>query len=246
MTTNLKFEIILAYYKRPKIVLNALSSIKEMSYTNWHLTFLDDSGDASFKNTLLTYGLANEKITYVPISDSEEQKIAQGGSRHGLFMNQAILNSNSDIVVILCDDDAIVEGYFEYLDEYYRLNPEINWAYSKVMYYNPSVEGYLQAVDDLGRVSGHGSVVDLNQHSTPINPDCRCDSAQVTFRRKCFVEKDLWYPYPQTKNLDSAMYNKMYAAWGYCYPTFTYGQYKGVFPDQLGCKSINQYGINIE
>jgi glycosyltransferase involved in cell wall biosynthesis len=127
MENTLKFEIVLVYYKRPQIVLNALDSIKQLQYKNWHLTFIDDSGDDSFKDTLLQYGLDNEKVTYVASFDSEEMKKEQGGSRHGYFMNEAIYTSDSDIVVILCDDDAIVDGYFEYLDEYYQLNPEINW-----------------------------------------------------------------------------------------------------------------------
>ncbi len=40
--SNLKFELIIAYYKRPKIVLNALESIIKSTYDNWHLTFIDD------------------------------------------------------------------------------------------------------------------------------------------------------------------------------------------------------------
>ena len=59
---NLKFELIIAYYKRPKIVLNALESIIKSTYDNWHLTFVDDSGDDSFKETFLNFGFDKSKI----------------------------------------------------------------------------------------------------------------------------------------------------------------------------------------
>ena len=38
------------------------------------------------------------------------------------------------------------------------------------------------------------------------------------------------------------MYNKI----GYCFPTNFYGQYKGVFSDQLGCRNINEFQVNIK
>jgi len=53
---NLKFLIVLVYYKRPKIVLNALESIKNLSYENWQLDFIDDSGDDAFRETLFNFG----------------------------------------------------------------------------------------------------------------------------------------------------------------------------------------------
>ncbi len=51
---NLKFELIIAYYKRLKIVLNALESIKNSGYENWHLTFINNSGDNSFRREAFT------------------------------------------------------------------------------------------------------------------------------------------------------------------------------------------------
>jgi glycosyltransferase involved in cell wall biosynthesis len=244
---DLKFLIILAYYKRPKMVLNALESIKNLSYQNWNLEFIDDSGDDDFKSTLLNYGLDNSKINYVAICDSEEQKLVQGGSRHGEFMNNAIHNSDSDVVIILCDDDAIIDGYFEYLNEYYNLNPEVNWAYSKVMFFNPSLDHYSQSTLTTN-YTHQGSVYNtLNQYEEPIYPYCKVDGSQVSFRTKVFKEGNIFYPSPQTRNLDAAIFSKIYNQYGYCYPTFTYGQYKGVFEDQLGNRfkdNNNEYTIN--
>ena len=240
-----KIQVVLAYYKRPNIVLNALNSLKLSNYSNWQLDFVDDSGDDLYKGTLFTLGLDSSKVHYHPTYDSDQQKIAQGGSRHGKFINKVIRESDSEIVLILCDDDALLPDYMIHLNEFYSKNPSVMWAYSKVKYYNPLIETYLQAEDNLQRVQGYGAVADLNQHTQPINPDCACDASQVSFRRRCFTEKEIWFPYPQTRNLDSAIYNKMYEAWGACYPTSTYGQCKGVFSDQLGCRTQNDYKVSI-
>lgn len=232
---NTKFLILLVYYKRPEIVLNALNSIKELSYTNWQLDFIDDSGDDDFKETLMNFGLDNSKVNYIASYDSEQTKREIGGSRHGHFMNESIKNSDSDIVVILCDDDAIVNGSFEYLDEYYQINPDVNWAYSKVYFYDPSKESYLAGKTQDQLTYWHpGTTYTLNQYSEPIIPTDKLDASQITIRKKVFTEGDLWYPSPQTRNLDAAIFNKIVQNFGYCYPTFIYGQYKGAFDDQLG------------
>lgn len=236
---DLNFLIILAYYRRPKMVLNALESIKNLTYQNWNLEFIDDSGDDDFKSTLLNYGLDNSKVNYTAIFDSEEQKELQGGSRHGEFMNKAIHNSNSDVVIILCDDDAIINGSFEYLNEYYQLNPKVYWAYSKVLFFDPSKEHYSEATKECRYTHPGSSYEILNSWETPIYPYCKVDGAQVSFRTKVFKEGNISYPSPQTRNLDAAIFEKIYNQYGYCYPTFTYGQYKAAFDDCMGNRFKN-------
>jgi glycosyltransferase involved in cell wall biosynthesis len=244
---KLKFLIILIYYKRPTIVLNALESIKNLSYNNWQLDFIDDSGNEEFKETLLNYGLDNSKVNYISINDSESNKISQGGSRHGAFMNNSIHNSDSDIIIVLCDDDALVNGYFEYLNEYYQLNPEVNWAYSKVLFFDPTKEHYTNSTS-YPRYNHAGSTYhNLNKYENPINPHCKVDSSQVSFRTKVLKEGKIYYPSPQTRNLDAHIFEEICSKFGYCYPTFTYGQYKGAFKDQLGNRWVdiqNEFKIN--
>jgi glycosyltransferase involved in cell wall biosynthesis len=237
---RLKFLIVLVYYKRPTIVLNALESIKNLSYNNWQLDFIDDSGDEKFKETLLNYGLDNSKINYIPINDSESDKVSQGGSRHGAFMNNSIKKSDSDVIVILCDDDAIVNGYLEYLNDYYQLNPEVNWAYSNVYFYDPTKEFYSNSQNKIQSIYTHpGSTYTLNQYTDPLNPLGKIDGSQITFRSKIFKEGNLWYPSPQTRGLDAFIFTQIFQEYGYCYPTFIYGQYKGAFSDQLGNRWID-------
>lgn len=244
MNTNLKFEIVLAYYKRPQIVLNALQSISTQLYQNWHLTFIDDSGDNQYEGILGKCGIDMNKVAYVASFDSEAQKRVQGGSRHGFFINEAVRQSDADVIIILCDDDALSPHYLAQLDTFYSKYAEVPWAYSKVSYYNPEVESYMQSCDEFSLSVATSSVIDLNSNTEPINPDCKCDASQVSFRRKCFTEGGIWFPFPQTKNLDSAIFQAMYSRWGDCYPTNFYGQCKGVFKDQLGSRHA-EFNIQI-
>ena len=48
------------------------------------------------------------------------------------------------------------------------------------------------------------------------------------------VEKDFWFPYPRTRNLDAVMFVHLWHHYKHCAPLKEYGQYKGTFKDQLG------------
>jgi hypothetical protein len=245
---NNKFLVLLFYYDRPEIVKNALHSIASMEYANYEVALINDSINITGKD-ITEYIEGTDcihKFKYYDINQSKEEKTRQGGSIFGKYANNAIQESDADYVIMLCDDDALISTYLSNLNKYYNNNSNIQWAYSKVMYYNPEIETYLQAIDNLQRVQHNGSVADLNKHTTPINPDCACDASQVSFRRSCFTDNNIWFPYPQTRNLDSAIYSKMYATIGNCYPTNFYGQCKGVFPDQLGVRTQNDFDVLIK
>ena len=245
MSTNkLKFELIIAYYKRPLIVLNALESIMKSTYDNWHLTFIDDSGDESFKNTFLNFGFDSKKITYTPILMSDDDKVAIGGSIFGKYINDTIKECDSDIIILICDDDAIFPDYMENLNKFYNDNPDKMWGYSYVEFYNPEIEHYTKAT----KVNGDPSLgaSNLNNSTEQIIPANRVDSSQVSFRKKAFTEGNVWYPHPYTANLDAHVFHNMYKVWGLCDFTNCYGQYKGWFVNQLGARIRKKTGIYIK
>jgi glycosyltransferase involved in cell wall biosynthesis len=240
---KLKFELIIAYYKRPKIVLNALESILKSTYDNWHLTFVDDSGDDSFKESFLNYGFDSSKITYSPILMSDDEKNNIGGSIFGKYVNDAIQNTDADIIILICDDDAIFPDYMENLNKFYTENPDKMWGYCHVEFYNPEIEHYTQSTKTNGDSSLGFS--DLNALTIPIIPANKVDSSQVSFRKKAFTEGNVWYPHPYTANLDAHVFHKMVNFWGLCDFTNCYGQYKGWFANQLGARIRKKTGIFI-
>lgn len=228
---GLKFEILLPYYKRPRMVRNALDSVERQTYGNWHLTFIDDSGDDLFKETLEQYHFG-DKAAYVATMHSEKDKRNQGGSAHGQFMNEAIRNSDADVVIILCDDDALTHEYLERLNVFYSSTDAV-WSYCYLHFYDPLKERYENALrKPFDKRNG------LNTYDEPIMPSCRVDSAQVTFRK--FIFEKVQYPSPQTKNLDASMFQMVHTFWGNCVPNGIIGQVKGFSGDQLGCRTGNR------
>ena len=236
---NLKFELIIAYYKRPKIVRNALDSIMNVNYNNWHLTFIDDSGDDAFKDTFLNYGFDKNKIIYTPILMSDDEKTKNGGSMFGKYVNESILNSDCDIVILICDDDAIDSEYLNTLNKFYNNSNEV-WGYCHIKYFNPNIENY--KASKLTPENPNLNYPFMNGNTGPINPHFNVDSSQVTFRKKAMVDGNVWYPFPQTLNLDASIFIKMFNKYGLCKFTDCYGQYKGWFEDQLGVRVRSKKG----
>jgi glycosyltransferase involved in cell wall biosynthesis len=233
---NLKFELIIPYYKRPEIVLNALDSVLKSNYKNWHLSFIDDSGDNSFEKTFLNFGLDKSKITYIPILMKDEEKIKIGNSIFGKYVNEAIIKTDADIVILICDDDALLPDYMENLNKFYLENPNVMYAYCHLKFFDPEVEKYTDAKEDSSNF--------LNNYTGPIMGVNNIDSSQVSFRKEAFICKNIWFPHPYTISLDAYVLGSMYNGWGPCHFIGSKGQCKGIFPNMLG-KRISNSSIYI-
>ena len=228
-----KILILLLYYRRPTIVLNALNSIKNSTYTNWELCFIDDSGDDKFKDTLLNFGLPNEKIKYLPTYDSVETKQKNGGVRIGQYMNESIKNSDAEIAIMLCDDDALNHDYLNKLNFYFTINPTVLYCYSNLLFFNPDIETYTDSKTE-AYINNFPSDYNLNRHKTPINPACKLDASQVAWRTECNKNGGVWFDELRLMNHDEDFYKKLFKSYGNCHPTGFIGQHKGVSENQLG------------
>ena len=231
--TDLKFLIILMYMDRPNIVKNALLSIKNLTYDNWELAFIDDSSKIPGEPVVREM-LADklDKIKFFRLNDTIEEKYANGGARFGMCMNRAIDESDADIVITLCDDDALVSDYLEKLNEFFNSNPDEVWAYCHVIEYNPEVELAGPHLHESRMIKNSW----YNRDKNKIMPACQIDSSQVVFRKKIFVEgtDPIRWPHPYTSCLDAYVFDKTQHKYGSCPWAQCYGQYKGLFPDQLG------------
>lgn len=226
----MKFLIILPYYNRKaSIFKNAIQSIKDLQYSDWELAFIDDGSSAINKmgsRSMIHNYLSehSDKIKYYDIDDTPQQKLAQGGSRHGEYMNKAILESDADVVLILCDDDAFLPDYLTNLNRWFTENKHKKYCYSHIRPFDPDVE------------SPFG--IEKRPHPTNLYGIIHCsnrvDSSQVAYRRICFTEGGVRYKSPRTKNLDSDMFAQLFDIYGPCHYTGFDSQYKGWFQGQLG------------
>lgn len=224
--------IVLAYFDRPQMVRDALQSIKAQTSDEWHLAFCDDGSKTPGKDICLEY-ISETKVSFYRLHDSPEQKMAQGGSYHGKMMNEAILSSDCDNVVILCDDDCLVSTYIEELNLFYQSNPSIKYSYCHISPYNPLEQTYN---DICSTFKSHAY-----NYTHDLSPSCTVDSAQVSYRVEAFLT-DPKCSYPLgTRNLDSSMYVQLEEKYGLCKFNGIIGQHKGWFQGQMTYQT-NPYG----
>lgn len=231
---DLKFLILLFYYERPKLVKNALQSLIDSTYRNYELVFIDDSENQSAGNTAYNWWWNNNikkegpiHGRYLPTQDTLEAKKARGASNFGYYANYAMEQSDADVAIMLCDDDGIMPMYLERLNIFYNANPEINYAYSHLILFDPLKEDFNEV-----KTRTIASPYLCWRHA--LNPFCQVDSSQVSWRLPQAKEKGIEFIYPRTENLDADIYAKMYNAWGNCVWTGFTGVFKGWHEKQLG------------
>lgn len=221
----MKFLILLAYYNRPKMVRTALQSVRDLEYDDWDVAFIDDASDVPGGPIALEY-IPAAKLAIHRIEDTVENKIKRG-SMHGFALNTAIQRSDADAVICLCDDDALIPDYLINLDRFFRENPRVMYAYSHVRIFNPFVDSPNAS---LLKTSYFTNLTD------PVMPSCRVDGSQVAWRMVCNTAGAVWYRFPQTSNLDACFLSDLSNKYGPCDYTGFDGQYKAIFPDQLGVR----------
>ena len=206
-----KFLIAMVYYERPKMILNALNSILDISYPEFEVHLIDD-GSVNKAEPIVREVCSSiiDKFKFTYIDNSIEQKKSQGGSVHGKYLTDAIKGSESDHVIILCDDDAIYPNFLTKLNILINKseNQDKNYFYHNIVLYDGLKEPYTIGVDR-GNLSYF-----TNQWKVPIHCSGKVDGSQVTYNRKRFVEDGITYPSPQTSGLDSSSFNQMFGKWG--------------------------------
>lgn len=208
------------------MVRNALESLEACTYKDFHVAVIDDGSEVCIEPELRQYSFG---FSYYKTGDSVAQKKAQGGSRHGAFFNQAIKDIPSNLIITLCDDDAIINGYFENLNDFFSKNMKYAYAYSHVKVFDPFEEtpgGHLVKRDHFLNKTGN------------IDPLGNVDSSQVCVQTNAHVG---WEPC-RTKNLDAYYFSKMEDKFGLCPYTGFDGQYKAVFQDKLGAR-VEEYEV---
>ena len=218
------------------MVRNALLSIKNLNYDDWHLAFIDDGSIKPGKpvaEEILKEHL--DKVTFYNTEHSIDDKNRQGGSMVGVTMNQALADSNAEMAIMLCDDDALVPSYFSDLREWSMKNPDSHYCYSHVILYNPFEEKPHEEFDSpfLLRKISH-QLHKFNRRKCWYNktqqvyPEAKLDASQVAWRTYC-NDKAL-FPARRTCHLDSAFYRDLGQYYGF------FGQYKGLHDDTLSIR----------
>ena len=215
------------------MVRNAIQSIVESDYKNWELAFIDDSDVPESEIDLGTLFPVEDlhKIKIYKTNDTRGNKLARGGSIFGGYANQAIQESDANIVIMLCDDDALIPDYLTNLNNYYKNNPSINYAHSHVIEFNPLLESYKNKQKSPSQLNFDGLIVPFNN----------VDASQVSWRIECSKQGGVWFPSPKTNALDYVLYTQLFNLYGNCHYTGFDGQYKAFHERQLGRTNSYDY-----
>jgi hypothetical protein len=221
----LKFLLVLVYYDRPTIAKNALNTIAELQSDNWELAIIDDNSPRPIK-PIAEEILKNHlhKVKFYNTEDPIEERKVRGGI-FGKFINQAMDESDADVVMIVCDDDAVVSDALINLSAWFEAHPDKMYCYSHVIPYDPSRE---TAGPHLPRAYHYTNFL----HT--LAPACQVDASQVVFRKTCHDSGNVWFPHPSTCNLDAHIFGQLNACYGPADFSGCAAQYKGWFSGQLG------------
>ena len=226
--------ILLAYYNRPKTVRLALESVKAQDYEDWELVVVDDSSVCPVDPIIKDVFGVDSRVKIFNTNDSDEEKIARGGSNFGRYWNDAVMQSSANVALMLCDDDALYPGYLKKINSFYARNHEIHYSYSHVSIFDPSVTESIELITD-------NFDHKLNKHTGLINPFHQVDASQVSWRISAFKVNNIKFPYPQTIALDASLFTQLFNMYGPCPFNGLVSQYKGWFHGQLGKRDFS-YG----
>jgi len=213
--------ILLPTYKRPDMVMTAINSVLTQDCDQWELVVIDDNEERTVEN--------DSRYHVFHTGHSDDFKRTAGGSMHGAFMNIYMENfrhghQKCAIAIILCDDDALIPGYIGGLIDYFIEHPEVQHAYSHVRCFDPTQE----TPEEVGeRKDGR-----YFNHTAPLNPAGRVDASQVAWRLPTLAR----FKTVGVENLDMDFFGQLYELYGPCQFTGLDGQYKAMFPGQLGSR----------
>lgn len=108
--------IVLPVYNRHKYLRQAINSVIIQTYQNWELIIADDASDIETKKILDEY------------TSLSRIKIIHNETNLGLFanVNQAIKQSSSPYIALLCSDDLLLPHCLETSIKLIKSNPNVN------------------------------------------------------------------------------------------------------------------------
>lgn len=214
--------VLLAYYNRPKMVRYALESLRRSTHQDWYLAVCDDGSDLPAEPVVRQHLVGYEsQISYYNSGMTLEQKRAENRIGIGQILNQALRELPADLVITLCDDDALVPNYMERLVEFYAQHPQVHYAHSLVVPYNP--------FSSPPPFEGPFNIrCELNS-TTPCNPYCTKDGSQVSWR----PSPGMGFSEGLVCAQDATLHAALMVKYGECQPTKIIGQFKGIHHTQL-------------
>lgn len=125
----MKITVVVRTYNRPQFLKEALASIQLQSHTDWEVLIFDDA--ASDINFSIYNWFKN---------NNSEKRIVYFTTKtpYDLFQNSWLISpdiASGEILLRLDDDDILVSDCFEFINNVYETNPELDFTYGSSIYF---------------------------------------------------------------------------------------------------------------
>jgi glycosyltransferase involved in cell wall biosynthesis len=168
-----KVDVIITTYNRSEFLESAIKSVLNQTFQNLSIVIVDDASEDGTQGAIKSFG--HPKIRYI----KHKTRRGEAGAR-----NTAILNSNSEYVAFLDDDD---EWYPE------KLQMEVELLDNSDQKVGGIYTGYIRVDNGNGRVLGEK----IPEKRGDLYPDMGLENviggpSTVLLRRKCFERVGLF------------------------------------------------------
>lgn len=129
-----KVSCILTSFNRPRMLRQALKSIKDQTHQDYELILMDDSSIFDAKPVVQEFGFKSVKFFHTDVSAARRGT----ENRCGININRALEIARGDIITYLCDDDYFYPSWFQAVVNH-MANPGIQVSYGR-LYFSSSPE----------------------------------------------------------------------------------------------------------
>lgn len=158
---NLKVSVILNSYNRPKMIVDAINSVKNQTYDNWELLIIDDSSNKETIEAIKESIKDNDRCILLRSGVQEQDR--NKTTRYATCINIGLQSASGELITYLTDDDIYYPQRLEKMVESFS-NPEISLVYDRqrVVRFNSCGTTELYIRNLIGITNSHRCEIDHN------------------------------------------------------------------------------------
>ena len=244
-------EYLLLTYKNPDMFRRAFNSVHhEACEANVRLTVIDDCEDEAWEESSVAaqpWLMCNDFAhSYIAPRDTMKAKKGHTQSRMGWGLNRAVKESNSDLLMMLCDDDILVPGVSRRILRWFETNESEQWAYGTSIPFDANGDFGHGLPVYKGKDWIDGEMVDHEpDHEWIRTPAANVLGVQqVVWRRPSMVNANIkWldHSHPHRHPIDHQVFHQMDARFKQGCPYIGFPvQYKGCWDGQVSRGSVEK------
>lgn len=261
---TLKILYTVITYKRPKMLRNAIRSVynEGLLLFGWlhrtghqiEIVIIDDCEAEAIKELGARRSGEYDGMRIIQPGDTLTQKKGHTASRVGWALNQAVQESDADLVMMLCDDDLVYPGAVKKIITFFEEHPDEDWGWGSACSYDANscdfpfihtTEG-VQLIDG-EVVNAEGINVPPGRRDVPCMARTvaanRLDISQVVWRRQSQIKHNIRWTdksHPKNEPIDHMVFHQMDGRFQEQCPNMDIlVQYKGSHDAQISHIGVN-------